>query len=551
MRVAVVGAGPSGLMTFKYLLAACDFLATDPESVGGTFAHRTYEDGELVSSKQLTTFSGFRLRVSDPDFLSTDRYVQYLSGYCTHFGLWKHIKLSTTVLSIRQRGNRSTHIITYQHRGSPQTQEYECDAVAICSGLHVTPNIPNIKGMAQFKERSQFGVGKTVLILGSGETAMDLGYFAMQCPTKRVLMSHRDGFLCAPKRVPDPVILPILGNKPDPNRLNVPIDSSSASLFDTAYVHRRLRDHMLLWHYYDVFIKSTLWLVGGSKYGMAHWVGGISDKRYHASKIFFSKSNKAIPYLSALYRQERESSFIQRIRSSLIQVPVADTHGRHIGMAPWPSHVDEHGVVHFQNNGRPECHLLKNDKVKPDMVIFATGYTQTFPFLPGNYPTSETLDTRSTWHSSDLSTGFIGFGANHESYAYQLAIDMGAAPGFWEVLFRDGGWYKLPLLWALGANFNAKFRIGGPWKWEGAEEVLVEELWDTVARRGGFFGRVTLSGLPMAMFGSINLVLWVLDPVIKVCEMVVSSQDLHTWVCLRTVEMGRTAEPLSHKPLNP
>lgn len=90
--------------------------------------------------------------------------------------------------------------------------------------------------------------------------------------------------LCVSQRVPDPVILPILGNKPDPTHLNVPVDSSSASLFDTAYVHRRLRDHKLLWEYYDFFIKSTLWLVGGSKYGLGQWIGGISDGRYHASK---------------------------------------------------------------------------------------------------------------------------------------------------------------------------------------------------------------------------------------------------------------------------
>ncbi len=137
------------------------------------------------------------------------------------------------------------------------------------------------------------------------------------------------------QRVPDPVILPILGNKPDPSRLNVPVDSSSSSLFDTAYVHHRLRDHMLLWEYYDFFIKSTLWLVGGSKYGLGQYVGGISEGRYHASKsasyktplspntnltltppVFFNKSNKAMPYISAPYKAGTESSLTERIRSS-------------------------------------------------------------------------------------------------------------------------------------------------------------------------------------------------------------------------------------------
>ena len=86
--------------------------------------------------------------------------------------------------------------------------QYDCDALAVCSGLHVTPNIPAIEGIENvpvhfhssgFKLKSQFGVDKTVLILGSGETGMDIAYMAVNSPTKRVLMSHRDGFLCAPK----------------------------------------------------------------------------------------------------------------------------------------------------------------------------------------------------------------------------------------------------------------------------------------------------------------------------------------------------------------
>ncbi|KAK3364607.1 hypothetical protein B0T25DRAFT_620524 [Lasiosphaeria hispida] len=591
MRVAVIGAGPSGLVTLKYLITAHKFLDTEPieatlfeseDAIGGTFAHRTYEDAELVSSKQLTTFSDFRPNADDPDFLSAERYVEYLKDYCTHFNLWPHIKLSSRVTSVRS-GVKGGHVVSYVDTATPDSHpaEYECNALAVCSGLHVTPNIPTFEGIenipevfhsADFRAKSQFGVDKTVLILGTGETGMDVAYMAVNSPTKRVLLSHRDGFLCAPKRVPDPVILPILGNKSDPTHFNVPVDSSSASLFDTAYVHHRLRDHMLLWEYYDFFIKSTLWLVGGSKYGLGQWIGGISDGRYHASKIFFNKSNKAMPYISAPYRAENESSLLQRIRSSLIQVDIADTHGRYIDLAPWPASFSPSGTVNFTNNNRPEYTRLRHERIEPDIVILATGYTQTFPFLTNSSPTPSALDTRDIWHSSDPSVGFIGFirpsfgaipplaelqaqlwvlhlvspssvglldpadepqyrlkpaetariqyGVDHESYAYQLAVDMDAAMGVGEVL-REGwgygtdGWYKLPLVWALGANFNAKFRVRGPWRWEGAREVLVGELWETVARRGGFFGHVTLSGLPMLVFGTISLLLYLLDPLLE------------------------------------
>ncbi|KAK0612524.1 hypothetical protein B0T17DRAFT_543883 [Bombardia bombarda] len=610
MRVAVIGGGPSGLVTLKYLLTAHRFLDSDPieavlfeaeDAIGGTFTHRVYEDAELVSSKQLTTFSDFRPREDDPDFLSAARYVQYLHDYCTRFSLWPHVKLSTPVVSVRRRP-LGGHVVSYRSNLAGQMVEYECDAIAVCSGLHVTPNLPTIEGMnhvpqtlhsADFKSKAQLGVDKTVLILGSGETGMDICYMAVNAPTKRVLLSHRDGFLCAPKRVPDPVILPILGNKPDATRLNVPVDSSSASLFDTAYVHPWLRDHMLLWEYYDIFIKSTLWLVSGTKYGLGEWVGGISKERYHASKIFFNKSNKAMPYISAPYRSAGESGLVQKIRSSLIQVPVADTHGRHIDLAPWPSRVDSNGLVRFLNNGRPEYDRLKDEEIKPDIVVFATGYTQTFPFFDhdhdhdsataaasgsSSYATPGGLDTRDMWHSSDPSVAFIGFvrpsfgaipplaelqaqlwvlslvcprllvqtpllptdephyrlkmpatariryGVDHESYAYQLALDMDAAPSLAEILQLAwvgktdvaGTWYKLPLVWALGANFNAKFRLRGPWRWEGAEEVLVGELWDTVERRGGFFGHITLSGLPMLVFGGISLLLYVLEPLLRI-----------------------------------
>jgi dimethylaniline monooxygenase (N-oxide forming) len=39
-----------------------------------------------------------------------------------------------------------------------------------------------------------------------------------------------------------------------------------------------------------------------------------------------------MPYISAPYREEGEASIVHKIRSSLIQVPIADTHGRHIDL---------------------------------------------------------------------------------------------------------------------------------------------------------------------------------------------------------------------------
>lgn len=165
---------------------------------------------QLVSSKQLTTFSDFRPRPDDPDFLSAVRYLEYLNEYATHFKLWPYITLKTRVQSITRAyptKEGSRHIITYTTSMGSEEQ-WECDAVAVCAGLHVTPNIPDIPGVeniptrihsSEFKSREQFGTGKTVLIMGGGETSSDISYLAATSPTKRVLLAHRFGFHLAPK----------------------------------------------------------------------------------------------------------------------------------------------------------------------------------------------------------------------------------------------------------------------------------------------------------------------------------------------------------------
>lgn len=84
------------------------------------------------------------------------------------------------------------YIVSYTSSSSDIVEEWTCDAVAVCTRLHVVPNIPHTKGTqsipkvlhsSEFKERSQFGVGKDVVILGSGGAGMDLAYLAVTSPT--------------------------------------------------------------------------------------------------------------------------------------------------------------------------------------------------------------------------------------------------------------------------------------------------------------------------------------------------------------------------------
>lgn len=328
---------------------------------------------ELVSSRFLTTFSDYRFPEA-ADFLLADEYCAYLEGYCNNFNLLPSIRLSTSVTKV-ERVRGGGHIVHYVKDGEKSTWPY--DFVAVCSGLHVVPNLVSISGLenvpvafhsSHFKDVAQFGANQNLLIVGSGETGMDLAYMAVTSETKSVTLCHRDvelsirknmmtffftflGFHVAPKRAPEPVWFGINANSPP--ALIVPYDVNSASLFDTAYVHPLLRDSFLSalpWAYYDRFAKWSGWLTSGTYAGLDQWIGGLPADRYHASKIFFNKSTKAMPYLSAQYRT---NSLLNKMRACIAQVRIPETGGRKIELAPWPSHFDGKGVVRFTENGRP------------------------------------------------------------------------------------------------------------------------------------------------------------------------------------------------------
>ncbi|KAJ4057438.1 hypothetical protein NW760_15488 [Fusarium oxysporum] len=92
---------------------------------------------------------------------------------------------------------------------------------------------------------------------------------------------------------------------------------------------------------------------------------------------------------------------------------------------------------------------------------------------------------------------------------------MNSAPGITDILnlmrrsgIRDA--YRLLVLWAFGAHFNAKFRLVGPWAWEHAQGLLVSgEFWQTITRRPIIFDHFLFSILPMAIFHPLSLVFWI------------------------------------------
>ncbi|CAA7267885.1 unnamed protein product [Cyclocybe aegerita] len=577
MKVVIIGAGPSGLVTCKSLLEAADteflfdpIVLEQEKSIGGTFRYRSYEFSNLVSSKQLTSFSDFRLPLSHPDHLTLDQYVEYLERYIEHFKLEARIQLKCKVVKIR-RVSHGQHEVSFvrreEERGEWRTtaETIVADYVAVCAGLHVTPSIPSIPGVENilkhrpegerhtpavfhsidYKVRSQLA-GRRVMILGTGETGMDLAYEAVKAGAEQVVLCSRAGFLSIPKALND---FEILGFK-FASKTPVPIDSLITNLGETAYVHPWIARSHLRWFVSDFVIKHVLWLLTGTRVGCNQWVGELAPERLGRAYVFLNKSHKAMPYLNRPYRNrpwymEYISRYIDPPEDSPPRTDFV------VELAPFPSHILPNGRVVFKSSRRKDAIRISKMDIRPDTVVYATGYTQQFDYLDeaSEYPVPSDADLRSIAKTGDESIGFIGYvrpgvgaipplaemqaffwislikkevnlplfpshyhllarkeariqyGVDHSSYMSTLAKDISAAPGLFYLLFQHGP--RILLCYCFGAAFTPFYRLVGPYRSETAPKVIQTEIWETITRRG-ILGNVLMGLIPMIFYLTLN-----------------------------------------------
>ena len=232
--VAVIGAGASGLVAAKYLKeAGYEVSCFEKDAgIGGAFVTKAYDSARLVSSKFLTAFSDLRSPESDAPHLSLPDYVEYLKAYADKHDLWSLITFGARIESITRQGKegvggpyslRIRPEPTARHRAEaypvdePRATQAVAetrifDAVCVCSGLHEAPYVPQIVGLerfegevlhsADYKDSATFA-GKRVLVIGCGETGMDLAYRAVQVASQAAL-SIKTGFLVVPNPRPHP-----------------------------------------------------------------------------------------------------------------------------------------------------------------------------------------------------------------------------------------------------------------------------------------------------------------------------------------------------------
>nr|XP_020668821.1 dimethylaniline monooxygenase [N-oxide-forming] 5-like [Pogona vitticeps]XP_020668822.1 dimethylaniline monooxygenase [N-oxide-forming] 5-like [Pogona vitticeps]XP_020668823.1 dimethylaniline monooxygenase [N-oxide-forming] 5-like [Pogona vitticeps]XP_020668824.1 dimethylaniline monooxygenase [N-oxide-forming] 5-like [Pogona vitticeps] len=166
-RVAIVGGGSSGLCNIKCCLdeglePVC-FESSD--DIGGLW--RFKEDPEkdrasiyrsviINTSKEMMCFSDFPIPADFPNYMHNSKIMDYFRMYAKHFDLLKYIRFRTKVCSITKHADYSQNgqwdVVT-ETDGKQDSSVF--DAVLICTGHHTNPQLPldSFPGITKFKGR--------------------------------------------------------------------------------------------------------------------------------------------------------------------------------------------------------------------------------------------------------------------------------------------------------------------------------------------------------------------------------------------------------------
>ncbi|XP_073331867.1 flavin-containing monooxygenase 5-like [Pagrus major] len=165
-RVAIVGGGSSGLACIKCCLdeglePVCFESSND---IGGLWRFKEnpepdrasiYHSVIINSSKEMMCFSDFPIPAHFPNYMHNSLIMDYFRMYADNFQLIKHIRLNTKVLQLKQRSDFSHSgqwdVETENKDGKKEKHIF--DAVMICIGHHCHPNMPlqDFPGIDTFK----------------------------------------------------------------------------------------------------------------------------------------------------------------------------------------------------------------------------------------------------------------------------------------------------------------------------------------------------------------------------------------------------------------
>lgn len=226
-RIAIIGAGPSGIAALRAFESAQRKGAQIPEVVcfekqddwGGQWNYNwrsgTDKYGEPVHSSMYRNLwsNGPKEALEFAEYTFDEHFGRPISSYPPREALWDYIdgrvrksdvkdkvQFATAVRWVQYNREDDNFTVTVENLRSKTTSSSEFDRVIVATGHFSYPNVPDVKGIETFPGSLHHAhdfrgaeklADKRVLLIGSSYSAEDIGVQAFKMGARSVTMSYR------------------------------------------------------------------------------------------------------------------------------------------------------------------------------------------------------------------------------------------------------------------------------------------------------------------------------------------------------------------------
>ncbi|WP_266368980.1 flavin-containing monooxygenase [Tellurirhabdus rosea] len=209
--VCIIGAGSSGVTAAKTLRQhgiAFDCFEKGSD-IGGNWRYdndnglsSAYRSLHINTNRDVMAYSDFPMPRDYPMFPHHRQILHYFESYARHFGLYEHITFRTAVTDVRRSADGCGYRVTTD-TGLERDYKY----VIVANGHHWNPRYPDPPFPGTFTGETlhshDYKVpeqirGKNLLIVGIGNSAVDIACEAARLYSGRVVISTRSGAYIVP-----------------------------------------------------------------------------------------------------------------------------------------------------------------------------------------------------------------------------------------------------------------------------------------------------------------------------------------------------------------
>lgn len=212
-KICVIGAGSSGIVACKVLQE--NKLAYDcyekGSGIGGNWRYANdngmssaYRSLHINTSKTMMSYADYPMPPSYPDYPHHSQILAYFEDYVSHFDIRKNIIFSTAIIDVAKEADHTYTITTDKGEKKNYT------AVIVANGHHWNPRYPEPAFAGKFEGETMHAhdyktpdilQNKNVLVVGIGNSALDIVCEAARLNTGKVFLSTRRSAHIIPKYV--------------------------------------------------------------------------------------------------------------------------------------------------------------------------------------------------------------------------------------------------------------------------------------------------------------------------------------------------------------